>query len=425
MLSKAFQGCVDYNKNGGLSDLAGTSDFSWRASDLLQCDLLVDPPSNRGSEWQKIEKKEVRTDSVEDVGKNDVKSEKVQEKSCEISIDWVTFCCHKDKRSDMQSLIFETFGLTWEDSKITPESPRNGYSHAFKCKDLGLYMAVGHEYPIADTMVCLHGRACQSLGFGGVSELIKAVKNDLEGRVTRLDVAIDFYGGVESLLSDVQESCKNGNLCRVKSWSPVVTYSYDEVKTGETVYLGSRKSERFVRVYDKGLETKTLSPGCWVRWEAVFKGAVSDHLSGGRDVGVSNSLMLLGGGVVDCKEVLNFLACEALRVAEFREQGSDLHIDRRSRVSWYDDLCLRAVGDDMRPKTKIPRNVDARQTEEWIALGLSKIRAFKESAGVDWETAFSYFDNGKTGKINGASDMEIVKGLREYWEVLNGSETPF
>lgn len=40
---------------------------------------------------------------------------------------------------------------------------------------------------------------------------------------------------------------------------------------GSTVYFGSRASERFGRVYDKGRETRTLPAGRWWRWELEVK----------------------------------------------------------------------------------------------------------------------------------------------------------
>jgi hypothetical protein len=41
---------------------------------------------------------------------------------------------------------------------------------------------------------------------------------------------------------------------------------------GSTVYIGSRQSEFFGRVYDKGVEQQTHSRGQWWRWELEVKG---------------------------------------------------------------------------------------------------------------------------------------------------------
>ena len=44
---------------------------------------------------------------------------------------------------------------------------------------------------------------------------------------------------------------------------------------GATVYVGSRVSENYGRVYDKGQETGTAPAGVWWRWEIELKGETS------------------------------------------------------------------------------------------------------------------------------------------------------
>jgi len=44
---------------------------------------------------------------------------------------------------------------------------------------------------------------------------------------------------------------------------------------GSTVYIGSRVSEQFGRVYDKGIESKSRPAGHWWRFEVEYKGAQS------------------------------------------------------------------------------------------------------------------------------------------------------
>jgi DNA relaxase NicK len=44
---------------------------------------------------------------------------------------------------------------------------------------------------------------------------------------------------------------------------------------GSTAYIGARSSEQYGRVYDKGIESKTLTAGRWWRWEVELKGHAS------------------------------------------------------------------------------------------------------------------------------------------------------
>jgi hypothetical protein len=48
---------------------------------------------------------------------------------------------------------------------------------------------------------------------------------------------------------------------------------------GSTVYIGSRQSEFFGRVYDKGIEQQTHRRGEWWRWELEVKGSSAKVLS--------------------------------------------------------------------------------------------------------------------------------------------------
>jgi DNA relaxase NicK len=48
---------------------------------------------------------------------------------------------------------------------------------------------------------------------------------------------------------------------------------------GSTVYVGARSSEQFGRLYDKGVESKLLSPGKWWRWELELKGDASWNMA--------------------------------------------------------------------------------------------------------------------------------------------------
>lgn len=99
-------------------------------------------------------------------------------------------------------------------------------------------------------------------------------------KVTRLDVALDYFDA--PFLSNAIESCKRGELQGAKTFTPIPAYTADGDLTGLTLYLGKRGkkgSGRFLRLYDKGLETKTLGRGEWERWEIEMSRTVSDKVA--------------------------------------------------------------------------------------------------------------------------------------------------
>ena len=91
---------------------------------------------------------------------------------------------------------------------------------------------------------------------------------DMGASLSRVDACVDLYchETVPKLKSIFEHLNASGWLKR----------SGDSVRgrgmnCGWTEYVGSRKSERFVRVYDKGAK-EHAEPNCWLRYEAVIKG---------------------------------------------------------------------------------------------------------------------------------------------------------
>lgn len=56
---------------------------------------------------------------------------------------------------------------------------------------------------------------------------------------------------------------------------PVAVTRIRDSKGGNTVYLGSRSSDVYMRVYDKGVELKTEEPGVLIRFEVELKRALA------------------------------------------------------------------------------------------------------------------------------------------------------
>ena len=90
-----------------------------------------------------------------------------------------------------------------------------------------------------------------------------------QGRITRLDFAIDVRG-VGALPGDIENAWRSGTL-QTHARKLTVTQSEraDSKRPAKTVYLGSRQSASFLRVYDKGAEQKTWED--WTRIEVEMK----------------------------------------------------------------------------------------------------------------------------------------------------------
>lgn len=93
----------------------------------------------------------------------------------------------------------------------------------------------------------------------------------LDGQVTRIDIALDVMDSPIDIL-ELYRHMKEGR-CITQSKK----YSYIEGNTGQTLYVGSRQSERMLRVYDKAAEQG--STGQWVRFELEVKGAKARQIA--------------------------------------------------------------------------------------------------------------------------------------------------
>ena len=118
------------------------------------------------------------------------------------------------------------------------------------------------------------------------------------GQVTRIDLAVDDIGSRYFTTDDMVELYFNHQVVsKFRNLKNVVESEISGQKTGHTLYFGSRKSDIFLRIYDKKLEQNKKLSGAgmalidysWVRWELELKGeravSVCDMLLSGKPVG--------------------------------------------------------------------------------------------------------------------------------------------
>lgn len=92
--------------------------------------------------------------------------------------------------------------------------------------------------------------------------------NDIKYRITRLDIAIDHQ---QFEVSQVWEACQNGDIkTRVRRNN--ITRVTDVDNVGDTVYMGSKSSNTFIRIYKKAVENHPLfANNHFTRVETVYK----------------------------------------------------------------------------------------------------------------------------------------------------------
>lgn len=98
-------------------------------------------------------------------------------------------------------------------------------------------------------------------------ECFRAAEN-----VSRLDLAVDceLDCPVTSVSRDIYRNVRH---VRPPNGRPPTRRLIVSGDGGSTAYIGSRVSEQFGRVYDKGIESKSAAAGKWWRFEVEYKGS--------------------------------------------------------------------------------------------------------------------------------------------------------
>lgn len=96
-----------------------------------------------------------------------------------------------------------------------------------------------------------------------------------DASVTRIDLAV-----TQSLLIEIEEVPRRYYQELTDENKGRRNYSLiQNTKQGQTLYVGSRRSEKFGRLYDKGVESGEALPGFRYRWEVEYKKPLSQELA--------------------------------------------------------------------------------------------------------------------------------------------------
>jgi len=165
--------------------------------------------------------------------------------------------------------------MTKDGSKWHVSAPQYGYTHAYTSLHGTIAM-------FGRTAMGLHviysGQCLQRLTSEGIDtdDIIRNAAY-FDARCTRIDVALDIIDG-RNKVSNFQLACERAQcVTSSKTWRIM-----QGSEGGHTLYVGSRSSERMVRVYDKKAQLaakyEQTSYDNWVRIECEFKGDKAKNL---------------------------------------------------------------------------------------------------------------------------------------------------
>jgi DNA relaxase NicK len=180
-------------------------------------------------------------------------------------LDWLTCTAKRDGLSQALWAVGER--VLCDNERVGYEASRwqaNGYRGW--CSD-GVRLGSRHD----GSLLSLSGLKCREEW----KQALPAAEH-----CSRLDLAVDVYldSVVPTLASDCYQSLFHtppGNGRPSKR-----TLIVDSLG-GSTLYIGSRVSDRYARLYDKGVEQKQLARGKWYRLELEVKGNSAQPLADG------------------------------------------------------------------------------------------------------------------------------------------------
>jgi hypothetical protein len=188
---------------------------------------------------------------------------------------------------------------------------------------------------------------------------------------TRLDIAIDWTGEDIDIIQTIADACMSGQMTGAKRFEPMKAYKHENGKphiVKEMIAIGARGkngSGRYLRVYDKGLETREKQRGEWVRWELEL----SKDLANMAAIGILQS-------DDECKAMREY----ALGTVDFREANGKRLRDR-PRCEWWSDLL---AGTQQKRDTMPRRKPDADRYARWLGHSvLSSCYAYAEALDLD------------------------------------------
>lgn len=187
----------------------------------------------------------------------------------EIVIDWIQFTT---KETNPLNVIITLLHLNVKDF-IELKKGKLGYKRQLHSDNIFVLFEgnqkLGQEM---GTHIIITGKGCRIYETNNsLTKLIERI-NKYDCKITRLDLAIDDKEGNTIVLDEIIKDVKKGNT--VSKWKNSLELTQrslnDGTITGQTINLGSRTSEVFLRIYNKSLQME--QEGNWVRMEIEVKG---------------------------------------------------------------------------------------------------------------------------------------------------------
>ena len=243
--------------------------------------------------------------------------------------DWIRLVGPEIQAKEVYRLLLQWFGAATSHNKGAMYFQQGTVWHP------GVLFSEGHGSKIV--MVDLQGSRLSMMSVDDMMDLTtKIMMNGFH--CTRIDLAVDHMGMDLGLHQHALASCKAGELCKIRSYADDSEVKADGTPLRYLLKLGKRESSKCVRVYDKGLQTKSLPAGQWERLEVEFKD----------DRAAEVCLTLLDAG----ERLPAALWRYVIGAFGFRVKNGRTELQRRPLVDWWESYIGQAHPLETKPIKK-------------------------------------------------------------------------
>ena len=222
---------------------------------------------------------------------------------------------------------------------VSTAKPRNGYNHAdmLKC---GAVILHHNQYRDMGYHAQFDGASIRELRNAGMTDtqFVRRLSS-MSVKASRIDVAMDIFGSDDLTVASIANAVERGQIAAVTK-KATYTHGVGGKTNGATLYLGSRQSERMLRVYDKAAESG-LDDIKWIRLEFEIKDEQAHAVQGA--IVVNNSIADVFRAVWD--KFIRYCDVEALSslVGETTATIPDVPRKVHSTVAWLLDQVIPAM----------------------------------------------------------------------------------
>lgn len=184
-----------------------------------------------------------------------------------ILYDWFSMSCRYDTVESIIDMLGFKFPVKWENSY-------GFYGYKNRIFFDGISIHFDHwnketDFPLLE----ITGQGCRDFETytnGDWDRLFIRALSPLDGyHVTRLDVAYDDHTGILDIGKMVRKTYKREFVAR--SQTGTITDQFKREIDAMSIMFGTRKSDFYIRIYDKARERGYTDGRHWIRCESVFK----------------------------------------------------------------------------------------------------------------------------------------------------------